>query len=499
MELKFNSSTCHCLRKVVAQVQNQEQTQEVRLPDTMPDIGRVLGSWGQVLVRSKEWRGNGMSVSGGVMAWVLYAPEDGSEPRSMEVWIPFQMRWDFEDTDRDGFICVVPLLKAIDARSTSARKLMVRANISLLGEALEPSEQEVYSADSVPEDVQLLTESYPMDLPQESGEKLFQVDEELTVPNTYPTVGKILRYEFVPQIAEKKVMAGRLVFRGSGMLHMLYSAEDGGLNTWDTEIPFSQYAELDRDYGPNATAWVMPMLTSLDLDIDEQQRLQMKCGMAAQYVIYDRMMVDVVEDAYSPNRTIKVQTQELKLPMRLDRQVETMHAVQTLNAEASRVVDVCWLPDHPVRRQNGDVMELTVPGQFQALYYDGNGNLQGSTVRGETTWEILSDLNNRVDGYIRSWERPMAVPGAESVDLSDDFQMEAAVFSEQPLCMVTGLELGEWKEPDPARPALILRRAGACRLWEIAKECGSTVDAIRKANKLQEEPENGKMLLIPVS
>lgn len=499
MELKFNSSACRCLRKALSQVQNQEQTQEVRLPESMPDIGRVLGSWGQVLVRSKEWRGSGMSVSGGVMAWVLYAPENGSEPRSMEAWIPFQMKWDFPETERDGFICVSPLLRAIDARSTSARKLMVRANISLLGEALEPVEPEIYCPDSVPADVQLLTRNYPMELPQESGEKLFQLDEELTVPGTYPSVGKVLRYEFMPQIAEQKVMAGRLVFRGSGTLHLLYSAEDGSLNSWDCELPFSQYAELDRDYGPNATAWVMPMVTSLELDKDEQQRLQFKCGMAAQYVIYDRVMIDVVEDAYSPYRSVKVQTQELKLPMRLDKQTETLQSVQTINAEDARIADVSWLPDHPGRRQNGDMTELTVPCQFQVLYYDAGGNLQSGTARAETALEIPSDYHNRVDGYVRFAGRPQAISGGQSIELSGDFQLETAVFAEQGLCMVTGLELGEQKEPDPARPSLILRRAGECRLWDIAKECGSTVEAIQKANKLQEEPEDGQMLLIPVS
>ena len=60
-------------------------------------------------------------------------------------------------------------------------------------------------------------------------------------------------------------------------------------------------------------------------------------------------------------------------------------------------------------------------------------------------------------------------------------------------------ELGEEREPDGNRPSLILRRAGNQRLWDIAKESGSTMDAIRKANHLQEEPAPGQMLLIPVS
>ena len=64
--------------------------------------------------------------------------------------------------------------------------------------------------------------------------------------------------------------------------------------------------------------------------------------------------------------------------------------------------------------------------------------------------------------------------------------------------MVTGVEAGEPVRPDPNRPSMILRRAENRSLWEIAKDCGSTVEAIRVANKLQSEPDAGQMLLIPV-
>ena len=64
--------------------------------------------------------------------------------------------------------------------------------------------------------------------------------------------------------------------------------------------------------------------------------------------------------------------------------------------------------------------------------------------------------------------------------------------------MVTGLELGELQQPDPNRPSLILRRSGGQSLWELAKTHGSTVEAIRGANRLETEPDETQMLLIPV-
>ena len=81
MELKFEKAGCACLETVLQEIQNQEQTQELRLSDDMPDIGRVLAVWGQPILRGKEWRTGQAIASGGMIVWVLYAPEDGSEER----------------------------------------------------------------------------------------------------------------------------------------------------------------------------------------------------------------------------------------------------------------------------------------------------------------------------------------------------------------------------------------------------------------------------------
>ena len=497
MEIQFRQEGCQYLRRAVCQYQTQEQTQEVRLPEAMPDIGKVLGCWGQVLIRGKEWRGSGMTVSGGVMAWVLYAPEDGSEPASVECWIPFQLKWDFPQTERDGFICVEPMLRSIDARSTSARKLMVRADVGATGEALEPTEARIAVAESLSEDLQLLQSSYPMTLPLESGEKLFDLEEELPLPEGTAQPEKVMRCAIEPVVMEHKVMAGRLVFRGKATVHMLYRGEDGMLHSWQCELPFSQYTQLDRDFSSGSDARVQVVLTSLDLQRDENHRMQLKCQMAGQYVIYDRVMVDITEDAYSTNRSVELQTQELMLPMRLDQLQQELTISAGSVGTAQQVLDVSYLTDEIRQVQNGSQVQLTVPVHLQVLYYDENGALQCAAVRAEGSCEIASDPGNLIQSRQRL-SQPQAYLGADGITASCECQLEMDVFAEQGLIMVTGMEVGETIQPDPNRPSLILRSGRGERLWDIAKECGTTVEAIRAANQLTQEPAKGQMLLIPV-
>ncbi len=499
MELQFDKTVFPCLKRVVSQIQTQEQTQEIRVPDAMPDIGRVLGCWGQMLIRGKEWRGNGMNVSGGVMIWVLYQPEDGSEPRSLDSWIPFQEKWDFPGTQRDGTICISPLLKSVDARSISARKLMLRAVVDLLGQAMEPVDMEIFTPPAqLPQDIALLQEVYPAQLPQEAGEKSFQMEEELNLPPSLPQLQKMLRYELIPEISEQKIMAGRLVFRGKAILHMLFRSEDGTINSWETELGFSQFSDLDKEYGSSAQAWVLPVLTGLELEQTEDGKLLLKAGITVQYVIYDRVMLEVVTDAYSPNRQVEVHLQELQLPVLLDSRQEQVTFNCQLRGEYQDIMDVFAQREHPACRQTGDKMQVEMPGQYQLLCRDGNGMLQSVNARAEEAGEIASDRNNSVQVHLMSCGYPKAYITPEGMEITDTVVMDVSVLSNQGIPMVTGLEAGVLKDPDPGRPSLILRRAENKRVWDIAKECGSTVEAICKVNQLQHEPVPGQMLLIPV-
>lgn len=487
MELQFEKSELACLQTAACEVKNVEQTQELRLPDSMPDIGKVLCCWGQVLLRGKEWRSGAMTAAGGVMVWVLYSPEDSGEAQTLETWVPFQAKWDFPDTDRDGIMNVDFLLRCVDARSLSARKLLVRIGVSAMGKAMVPSRMEVMMPGAVPEDVQLLKRSYPVKLPREAGEKPFELDEELSAPH----MEKILRYELHPEIIDRKLMAGKVVFRGAAALRVLYRDEEENIKGWDAEIPFSQFTDLEGEYDESGETDVNAAVTNLELEQQENGILRLKAGLTGQYMVYDRPVIEVVEDAYSPNREVRVHRDYLSMPMVLDRRQETVRLEQSVPGDG-QAVDVFFMTEHPTPRREGETVTMEVPGTFQVLANDGT--LHSESVKTQAAWQLPAHENSRVWG--------VSVPSGWATNtggrVHGEVDVTATTVAGQGIPMVTGLSLGEESEPDPMRPSLILRRAGEMPLWELAKRCGSTVDAIRDANDLAGEPEQDAMLLIPM-
>ena len=89
--------------------------------------------------------------------------------------------------------------------------------------------------------------------------------------------------------------------------------------------------------------------------------------------------------------------------------------------------------------------------------------------------------------------------GMGGMTLRTECTVDAMVTSGRGMPMIAGLEMGEMEKPDANRPSLILCRKGDRRLWDVAKETGSTVEKIMAANRLEGEPEDHRILLIPVS
>ncbi len=498
MDLNFAKTNILCLHTAVQEIRTSEQTQEIKLPDGMPDIGQILAAWGQVILRGKEWRGDSIAFSGGMMVWVLYMAEDGSGEKCIDAWIPFQIKWDLPAGTPEGKIRIQCLPRFVDARSVSARKIMVRAGISAMGEAMVPGGVEVFAPQETMDGVELLRSIYPVRMPKESGEKAFLQDEELALPDAAPMPEKLVYYRVDPKITDKKVLSEKLVFRGNTCLHLLYRSEEGQLQSWDLEVPFSQYADLEGSYGPDAQAeiWVCP--TSLDLELDDEGHLRLKCGMAAQYLITDKQPVELIEDAYSPGRELELQQEILELPAVLESRRENVYGEQTLPEGGATAVDVSFLPDFPRQNRTEAGVELEMPGSFQVLYYGEDGTLRSATARWEGQQTFPADENSRMTLVPVPGEAQAFTSGG-NLQVKSELPMDMITTAQQGIPMVTGVTLGQQVAPDPGRPSLILRRAGDQRLWDIAKNSGSTVDAIRKANGISEEPAPNQMLLIPVS
>ena len=496
MELPFEKTVSRFWQQKLYAPVNTEQTQELKLPESMPDVGRVIAAWGQAVLRGKEWRSDHIGLSGGVMVWVLYAPQDGSGPRQLESWIPFSTRVDHSHSGPDGVIRAECLLCSVDARNTSARKLMLRCSLGLMVQTLVPRQEELCSPQELPEDIQLLERVYPMVLTRQTGEKQFLAEEQLELPAGMPKPEQVVYCRLLPRITEQRVLGSRAVFRGVGDLHLMYLDAQERFHSADLAVPFAQYVDLEEDFAEEAELSCILCVTSLETEPGDDGGIRVKCGLVCQYIVNAPTVIRCAADAYSPRRELELGQQEVLLPAWLDEQVTQIELGERLAGDEVPV-DAIFFPDLPtVSRQPGGA-EIRCGGSFQTLSEAPDGSLQSRSLKAVRSQSLQTECDTIPCTWLRGGPRLRREGSGWS--LEQDMELKVSSLAARPIGMLSGIRAGELREPDPERPSIIIRSRGPEEsLWDIAKYCGSTVSAIQRLNKLESEPEETRLLLIPV-
>ena len=143
-------------------------------------------------------------------------------------------------------------------------------------------------------------------------------------------------------------------------------------------------------------------------------------------------------------------------------------------------------------------MDLTLPGAFQAIYYDAEGNLAGGYVHWTQAHKMDVPRDVKLTATCHMTGLPQGDSGIDGISIRSNMRLDTTATTENGVEMVTGLELGEMVPPASDRPSLILRRVGEESLWDMANLHGSTEADIRKANGPTEDPVPGQILIIPV-
>lgn len=489
MEMEFSKSTVPCLRQILCRTSSHEQTQELRLGDGMPDAGKVLGCWGQLLARGKQWRDREIGISAGCTVWVLYAPEDDSPAQMIEGYLPLQMQWDLPEASDRGEIRLDMAIAGMDARIANPRKIVLRVQISARVQGVVPDHVASYTAKEVPEDVQLLQRTYPMTLLREVGEKIANPEQRFQLKG----VEKVLSYGIAPWVTETKIASGRLLMKGVGRLQLLCQGTDGKLCSQQLELPFSQLADLETDTDADTAAAVTVCPSALEVELEEDGQLKVRADLVCQYAITQRQDITLPEDAYSNFRELETVVDKMKLPVILD-SVLRETAVEIPWSEDGEVVDCGLWTAIPQAGKGEGERGCELKAIAQVLYYDREGQLVGK----QLPWEQTQIIDAGDGCNICMGLTGVTPPTVNHGSIHGQLEWMGSCTALEEKRILSGLVLGKEKERSDARPSVILRRSGDQELWDLAKSCGSTVEAIRRVNQLEDGPMEDIMLLIPV-
>lgn len=500
MDMQLQPVVLEGYREVLNATVTQEETLESIVPDTYPDMARIVSAVGRVYVRDYEPSEGSVRLTGTIQTTVFYIPEGETLPKTLEVAIPFQCLKDHPALRTTSMVQASAHVTFADARAINPRKVVARAEIVVEVTAYEPCTRELTcDVQGGPEgslEKRLLS---ARDIVI-SGvvEKPFLFSDLLRMPPSKGEIQQLLLCRPQLDMMEGKLIGRKLVVKGSVKLYLVYLCDDQVSSTC-FELPFSQVLDVEQEAGDQGSQ-VDVRLKSVDCRLHDGE-LEVTVEACAQAVIRMEREVTLLADVYSVSCRLDAQ----RSPCTMCTLAETggtsqnvRHFYQT-TTDAKQVLDSFAVVKDVTQRNGEHGSELAAQVQVHMLYLDEEGALRGATdsVLVTCPYQVPDGCERKVQGRAVGEISAAAVSGGIDLRFEVEFRW-LTLKQEEWLCVSSVTSTGAYDGPC-SRPSLVIRRVEAGeQLWDVAKACGATIQDICTANELVSETvPQGMVLLVP--
>lgn len=509
MDCRLQMHPIKLYQPVLQKVVVAEESAEVIVPDSFPDILRIVDSWGMACLKDKETQQDRLNLAGVVRAVTLYIPENGRGVRKLEVQIPFTSSVESPEIEADSGVVLHLVGCSIHTRIVNPRKISVSAQVKLQIQVYSPRELSITDGveDAEAQGLQMLTKEITFTAVQALKDKYFTVSEELEMPATKPPISEIIKSEVFLSVADTKFIGNKQVLKGNAVIKTMYLSgdpDDGGERIFVVthELPFSQVIELESEE-EDIQGDVSLLLSGMEIygvgGEDGSKALSVTLGITAQAVATVRRQETVIADLYSTLYDLTADSSPLVLSAIQGSEGHRQAVRESLEigAPASSILDVTVVCDEAVSREEDG--SFTCDANVSVLYVGEDRELYSVSRHLPVACPYEFPSGGTCLAQAAYPGEALASAGVGSIDVRFPVDFEITAMSREKLPGYHTVTLDEKPDSGDPRPSVTLRRAARGEtLWSIAKSCCTTVEEISGANVLEGDalPE-GALLLIP--
>lgn len=491
---------------------------DIIVPDTKPDISRILLLDGDVFVNSAEVAPDALLINGMVRYKILYVSDDPEQLiKSINTATSFQYSMDIPNARQGMQYRVKCDIEHMEYELINSRKINVKAIVSLAGRVNSQEEQYIAQDIDGVEEVQILRSKALVNSYIGADSEVCHVNEVLDIPTGKPSILEILRNDVKITGKEYRQLEDRLIVNGELSVSTLYIGDDEvkSIQTMEHEIPFSQSIELpgaDESSFSNVELALRDAVFEAWEDNDGELR-QLKCEVSVDVFAecFCKKELELVEDAYSPFVRLELEKKQISME-ELAAEVKSQAVIKEIietDSEAPNISEIFNILGK-LYLSNSSVMDdrVSIEGVIgcNVLYLSDNPEEPVCCISREVPFKQVLDVRGAREGM-----RPDVEMNIEHINYnvisSGEIEVRFVIGFINRVNKTVGIPVVEKAAEEPLdekrlenRPSVIIYFAQADdTLWNVAKKYGTTVDRLRKDNNLENTDTlaPGTQILIP--
>lgn len=489
--MELNQTSIHYYDKRLARVSTCSETADAIVPDTFPDIGRIVCAYGTAAMRDQSPQSGRILTSGMIQVTVLYEPEQEGSLKRLTVPISFAHIEECEGIDAQS-ICVVGCqVASVDVTAVNSRKINVNAQLCFAVEAYCAEECEITEG-IADYQIELLSAMQTVTLTEHVQTYPLTILDDVVLQDAEGLT--ILHSSCMLRTSECRTMRGKVVLKGEAEVQCLAMQEDDTVRMLTNTTPFTQILEMpEAEEGD--TVCVQLTARETDCRIEQDELLSYTISASALFSLRRTRGLRQINDLYLPGRTMRMKEEKAML--------HSMPPAIAFSADASDTLPTTRHVSHiisahaaccAVKRSAGGDIQMTAA--VHVLFLDAEQRMHAL--------ERMLPLSMpcAVSGRVSDVMLTVRASAAGETGIAVNITATGTACAEDRVAFrhITELEVGE-PQPKQEQVSLLLRYIEQeQQLWEIAKECGTTMEAIRHANDLPADAASvgHTVLLIPI-
>lgn len=483
---------------------------DVIVPDTKPDILKILQVDAVSAITSKTPSDGGVRIEGNVNYNILYIPEtEAGGLKSITAQQSFSCMTAGAELSENAISDVRCEVERVEFDMINSRKLSLRAAV-LIEYKIWENKEVTLCVGVDDEGAEAIYQTISPNSPELFAEHCFVVRDRLEIPTGRAPIGEILKMDIDVGEEEIKAITGRAVVKGSVSISALYSDSEGKINSLRGEIPFTELAEmaeLEEDAECSVEYRVCDCGFEAGGDDDGDMRyINFDISLAAAVHSSKKEEVRIVKDCFCPGSHTDTLYEECEL---FEAVSTAKHRYTVKEAAApdkklpqiSSIYNVVARPSIISATPKKGRVLLEGKLELYILYITDNAQLPIYSIKKEVPTELSIDAEECCEGLLCEAELK-AENVSFNLNMAQEAEIRCILSAEARLCRKTKINMISdcvpTEEEKDCEIVIYFVQPGDT-LWDIAKGYAVSVADIAKYNGLSEERAlvPGERLVIP--
>ena len=463
------------------------------VPDSKPDILNTICTSGVVCIYKKEVLEGKVRIDGNINTYIMYIPDDENDKvRGITTALDFSENIQIANVNEEMNCRVITRLKSIEAKVINGRKIGIKAAIEV--EVKVYSNETIAIVNSIPnsDGIQTLQENLLVNSLVGMGENKIFAKDTISI-NSEDNLAEILKTNLCICNKDVKISYNKILAKADAQIKIMYLTEDNRIESVLANIPIVGFIDI-----PDVTE---ENICDLEYEIrnivlkpnqTEEHSIYVEIEVGVMANVYEEKEISLIQDLYSPSENLEFNQRNITTMTDKRSNKDTLQIREKVTLEGigdRNIIDVEVIPR--IEKEHKKDNRIIYEGELELNFILSNNDLQVEIRSAKIPFDYSVDnLENGEEIFtnmeIEVLNKDFIVQDGGIITCNIDLEITLNSYKTSKLNVIDEIQTnGEREKEDYSIMMYIVKKGDS--LWKIAKDYGSTVEDIIRANGIENE------------